>query len=191
MINLAILASGGGSNARAICTYFKGHPFINVALIISNKSEAGVHNVAAHFDIPSLTVSKRQFMDCPMIKEIFISYEVDFIILAGFLLMVPKCIIDSFPRRIINIHPSLLPKYGGAGMYGHHVHEAVKVNHEVESGMTIHLVNEKYDDGEILLQAKCPIIDTMTVDDIAAVVLTLEHKYYSPTIEKYILESKH
>jgi phosphoribosylglycinamide formyltransferase-1 len=187
LINICILASGGGSNAREICEYFQNNPYINIVMIGSNKIDAGVHNIAKQYDVPSYTFTKKQLNDKSYISNLFSQNKIDYIVLAGFLLLIPEFIILNYKDRIINIHPSLLPKYGGAGMYGHHVHEAVKVNRESESGMTIHLVNEKYDDGKVLFQAKCAVHPSMTSEEIAAAVLKLEHTYFSQTIENYIL----
>lgn len=190
MINIAILASGGGSNAREICNYFSKHAVVRVSVLISNRSDAGVHSVATDFGISSLTLKKSQFGDCQFILDTLIHYQVDYIVLAGFLLLIPDCVIEAYQKKILNIHPSLLPKYGGQGMYGHYVHEAVKENNDLKTGMTVHLVNDKYDEGEILFQTSCDINPSMTSDEIAVNVLKLEHKYYSPTIENYILSHK-
>lgn len=190
MIKLAIFASGGGSNANEICKYFADHDSMRVSLIVSNKTDAGVHAVAAKYNIPSVTVKKSQFQDPNFILTMLDDYHCEYIILAGFLLLIPNFLIDAFPKKILNIHPSLLPKYGGHGMYGHHVHDAVKLNNETYTGMTIHLVNDKYDEGEILFQANCAINESMASHDIATSVLELEHKYYSPTIENYIVNQK-
>jgi phosphoribosylglycinamide formyltransferase-1 len=184
---LAIFASGGGSNARAIFKYFENHQSIKVVLVISNKSQAGVHQVAASYGVESIFLPKSQLSDQDVLLSLLHSRHIDFLVLAGYLLLIPDWLIAAYPDKIFNIHPSLLPKYGGKGMYGHHVHEAVKSNQETESGMTIHLVNEEFDKGEILFQAKINVEPEMTADDIAAAVLILEHENYAPTIEKFIL----
>ncbi len=184
---LAIFASGGGSNARAIFEYFENHSSIKVVLVISNKSQVGVHQVASSYGVESVFLPKSQLSEQDVLLPLLHSRHIDFIVLAGYLLLIPDWLIAAFPDKIFNIHPSLLPKYGGKGMYGHHVHEAVKSNHEKESGMTIHLVNEKFDKGEILFQAKTKVQPEMTADDIAAAVLLLEHENYAITIEKFIL----
>lgn len=189
MVNLAIFASGGGSNAKAICAYFKAHPLIHVGLIVTNKSGAGVLNVAKDFDIPGTFIKKNQLDDSSYLLSLLEEYKIDYIILAGYLKLIPPWLIQSFPNKILNIHPSLLPKYGGKGMYGLNVHKAVKDHHERESGMTIHLVNEEFDKGEMLFQAKVPIKPHMSAQEIADLVLVLEHKHYSPTIEKFVLSS--
>jgi phosphoribosylglycinamide formyltransferase 1 len=186
--NLAIFASGGGSNAQAIIQYFENHASISIPLIISNKANAGVHQIAAHFGIESLALSKTQLTDPLVLLTLLKEKEIDYIVLAGYLLLIPAWLVQAYPDKIFNIHPSLLPKYGGKGMYGHYVHEAVKAHHETESGMTIHLVNEEFDKGKILFQAKTKINTNMSATDIAHEVLKLEHAHYAPTIEKFILE---
>ncbi len=181
---LAILASGSGSNAQKIIDYqLKTNCHFEVCLIGSNKNDSFVLNRAKKNNIPSFVFSKSQ-----MNNEDFIHHfkTIDFIVLAGFLLKIPSALIQAFPNSIFNIHPSLLPKYGGKGMYGHHVHNAVKNNHEKASGMTIHLVNEKYDDGKVLFQAFTPLTSHDSVDEIASKVLVLEHAYYPQIINEYL-----
>lgn len=185
MVNIAIFASGGGSNALAICTYFENHPNIKVSVIITNKPNAGVIGVASKFNIPSYIIGKKNMEDGSLIA-ILENNKIDFVILAGFLLLIPTMFVRQFENRILNIHPSLLPAYGGYGMYGHFVHEAVYKNKEKISGMTIHLVNEKYDEGRIIFQAECALDVHDKPEQIAEKVLKLEHKYYSQTIENYI-----
>ena len=189
MVRIAIFASGGGSNAKEIIKHFAGNTKIKVALIVSNKSDAGVLRIAQHFGIQSKVFKKSEFIECEKILGFLADKKIAYIILAGFLLHIPDCFTKAFEKRIINIHPSLLPKYGGKGMYGHFVHEAVKKNNEKETGITIHLVNEQFDEGEILFQKSCNIREDMDADEIAALVLKLEHQYFSTTIENYILGS--
>jgi phosphoribosylglycinamide formyltransferase-1 len=184
-IRLAILASGGGSNAKKICTYFNVHDWIEVATIITNKADAGVLDVADEFSVPSLVIKKENLSD-GLVAHWLYKHKVDFIVLAGFLMLIPAELISNFPNRILNIHPSLLPKYGGKGMHGHHVHAAVILHHDHITGMTIHLVNEKYDEGQILFQAQCKVDADDNAEIVAKKVLVLEHKYYSVTIENYI-----
>lgn len=184
---VAIFASGGGSNAKQIIEYFAKHVSIEIALVASNRSKAGVLHIAENENIPTLVISKTVFFESDFVLDYLKEKQIDYIVLAGFLWLVPTNLIAFYKDRILNIHPSLLPKYGGKGMYGHFVHEAVHTNRESESGMSIHLVNEHFDDGQILFQASCPITSEMSPDDIAAAVLKLEHQYYSPVIEKYIL----
>jgi phosphoribosylglycinamide formyltransferase-1 len=182
-INLAILASGSGSNAENIATYFKDHESIQVKEILSNKKEAYVHQRADKLDIPSWTFPKEQFQDSSFIKRL---EDIDYIILAGFLWLIPKYLIQAFPNRIINIHPALLPKFGGKGMYGHHVHEAVIASGEKESGITIHLVNEEYDKGKVLFQAKCDVEPGDTAGSLAKRIHALEYTHFPKTIESFI-----
>jgi phosphoribosylglycinamide formyltransferase 1 len=183
---IAIFASGGGSNALKIIEYFQEHPVIEVSLIVTNNSGAGVLQIAQKHHIPSHIISKKMLQDRAYVLDILQSNDVNVIVLAGFLLLVPDFLITSF-HTIFNIHPSLLPKYGGKGMYGHFVHEAVYANKDLVSGCTIHLVNEEYDKGQILNQVRCQVALSDTADDIAAKVLALEHQQYSPTIERYLM----
>jgi phosphoribosylglycinamide formyltransferase-1 len=178
MIKIAIFASGGGSNARKISAYFEGRADIGVTLVVSDRADAGV------LSLSGVTCIVMKGWDA--LSEALKDRGIDVIVLAGFLKKVPERLIQAFPGRIINIHPSLLPKYGGKGMYGMHVHEAVKKNGDTISGMTIHLVNERYDEGEILFQARCPIDTADTAKDIAAKVLTLEHRHFAPVLEQYL-----
>lgn len=190
MTRLAIFASGGGSNAEAIIKYFKDHDSISVDLIVSNRETAYVLQRAEDHAIPSALITKRQFSDKNHVLDILKDSSIDYIILAGFLLLIPKYLIETFPDRILNIHPALLPKYGGKGMYGHHVHKAVHDNKEKESGMTIHLVDEHYDEGKILFQATTALEAYDGPDMIAAKVLKLEHRHYPEQIEKLILSQQ-
>ncbi len=187
-IRLAIFASGGGSNAEKIIQYFAIHASIDISLVVSNKSDAGVLNIAEEHLIKSLIINKNSFWGSNEVIDYLRDEKIDYIILAGFLWLVPKQVVEAFPNKILNIHPSLLPKYGGKGMYGHFVHEAVKLNNETESGMTVHLVNEKFDDGDIIFQAVCSLNEDMSASEIALRVLELEHKYYPKVIEKYVLK---
>lgn len=182
-INLAIFASGSGTNAENIINYFAKHPQIQAQRVLSNKATAGVHERVNRLGIPSSTFNKEAFIDQTFLKEL---QGIDFIILAGFLWLIPPYLIQAFPNRIINIHPALLPKFGGKGMYGHRVHEAVIEAGEAESGITIHLVNEQYDEGEVLFQAKCEIKSHESADMLAAKIHSLEYKHFPVIIEKYI-----
>lgn len=187
MIRIAIFASGSGSNAENIINYFKGNEDICVALLLTNNSEAGVIKRAKKLNVPILIFTKKNFNESSQIIDILINQKIDWIILAGFLWLVPSPMISAFPNKIINIHPALLPKYGGKGMWGHFVHEAVVSNKEIESGITIHLVNEKYDEGEILFQAKCDILESDTALEVANKIHELEQQYFPSIIEKRIL----
>ena len=183
MKRIALLASGSGSNAENIIRYFSGNPEYIFPLIVSNKKDAYVHERAKNLDIPSFTLSKDGFASGELLA-LLRKFEIDGIVLAGFLLKVPESLIEAYPDKIVNIHPALLPKYGGKGMYGHYVHEAVVENKETESGITIHYVNENYDEGRILFQAKCPVLPTDSPDDVAAKVHELEYKYFPEVIAK-------
>ncbi len=178
MQHLAIFASGAGSNARKIIEFFQNSPNVTVALVVSNKRQAGVLDIAREHNIPTHIVERASFYDTEDLLAVLREYEVDFIALAGFLWLIPSYLVRAFPRKIINIHPALLPKFGGQGMYGQHVHTAVQAAGETETGMTIHFVNEHYDEGDIIFQARCPVLPGDTPTDIAHRVLALEHAHY-------------
>jgi phosphoribosylglycinamide formyltransferase 1 len=187
MINLAVFASGGGSNARKIIEYFKDSKLIRVALIVSNKQNAGVLAIANEFGIPKQIIDRPGFYETEEILDVLNQHEIGFIALAGFLWLIPGYLVRAYTQRILNIHPALLPKFGGKGMYGHHVHEAVKAAGETETGMTIHFVNEHYDEGDFVFQARCAVAAEDSPEDIARNVLKLEHQYFPETIKKVIL----
>ena len=191
MHHIAIFASGTGSNARKIVEYFKDHQNIKVSLVVSNNKDAPVLEMARANNIPTLVINRDRFYKSEDILKEFNIYKVNFIVLAGFLLLIPKYLIRNFPNRIVNIHPALLPKYGGKGMYGMNVHKAVKAANEKESGITIHYVNEKYDEGKILFQESCEIIPTDSPEMIAKKVLQLEHQHYSKVIENILTNEAH
>jgi phosphoribosylglycinamide formyltransferase-1 len=184
---IAIFASGSGSNAENIASYLFSNLEIEFPLIVSNKIDAFVHKRAKKLKIPSFTFSKNEFEDGKPVLNLLEKYKIDGIVLAGFLLKMPKIILDEFPQKIINIHPALLPKYGGKGMYGDRVHEAVYAAKENVSGITIHYVNENYDEGNIIFQAQCAITKQDTPNDIAAKVHTLEYEWYPKIVEKVFL----
>lgn len=185
-IHLAIFASGTGSNAQKIIDHFRNHPVIKIAMIVCNKPEAGVLKIAAKENILSLIIEKEKFFrDNGYVDELK-QNKIDWIILAGFLWKIPDLLINAFPEKIINIHPALLPKYGGKGMYGQKVHEAVLANHEKESGITIHYVDNLYDHGKILLQAKCPLLPDDTAETLAQKVHALEYEHYPVAIEQLV-----
>ncbi len=188
MYHIAIFASGKGSNADSICSYFQQHPSIMVSAIYSNKQEAGVHQVAKKYGVPSFYISPEILKNPLQLLEFISDHRVDFIILAGYLKQISPELIAAYPDKIINIHPALLPKFGGKGMYGSNVHQAVAEAGETESGISIHLVNEKYDEGKIIFQAKTPVEKGDSPQRIAEKVLELEHRHFAPVIEKYILE---
>ncbi len=184
--NIAIFASGSGSNAERIVEYFSDSKEINVKLFLCNNPEAGVIQRAERLNIPLVMFNRQQFKSGEVV-DILKENQIDWVILAGFLWLVPKNIVEAFPNKIINIHPALLPKFGGKGMYGHFVHEAVVENKETESGITIHFVNEHYDEGAIIFQASYPVLPTDTPEDVAKKGQVLEHKHFPEVIEKAIL----
>lgn len=185
MIKLAILASGSGSNAEKIMEHFQGSTQAEIALIASNKADAFVLERAKKFGVPTFTFSRKE-MEAGLLTAKLQEEQIDWVILAGFLLKIPEELIRAFPNRMVNIHPALLPKYGGKGMYGHHVHEAVKAAGDTETGITIHLVNEHYDEGKIIFQASTPVTPEDTPDSIAQKVHTLEHRYFPEVIESLL-----
>ncbi len=184
--NVAILASGSGSNAENIIRYFHDNEGICFPVIISNKEDAYVHERARKLGIPSYTFRKNDFENGKVL-ELLKEQQINFIILAGFLLKVPANLLQAYSNRIINIHPALLPKFGGKGMYGSHVHEAVVAAKEKESGITIHYVNENYDEGQIIFQAKCEVSPTDTPDDVAGKVHALEYEFFPKVIENLLV----
>lgn len=186
MVRIAVFASGGGSNAEKIIQYFEHHPNIKIALVISNNKNAGVIGIAERYKVPKQVILRKDMYESDHLLTLLKNYKIDLLVLAGFLWLIPDYLISAYTNKIINIHPSLLPKYGGKGMYGHHVHEAVKADQSAISGMTVHLVNEKYDEGDIIFQKECILNQEMNATEIAAEVLKLEHKYFSEVIENYI-----
>jgi phosphoribosylglycinamide formyltransferase 1 len=189
MKKIAIFASGSGTNAQAIVEYFKNNVDIRVSCILSNRPDAFVLERAKKLGIPSYTFTRDEYYNTSGILALLSENSVDFIALAGFLWLVPEYLIRAYPNRIVNIHPALLPKYGGKGMYGQKVHQAVIDNAETESGITIHLVNEKYDEGGIVFQAKCPVKPGDTPDSLASRIHLLEHEYYPRIIEKLLSDA--
>lgn len=185
-MNIAIFASGSGSNAEKIVEYFKGKENITVSVILTNNPEAGVISRADTLGIPCYVFDREAFKGSEVLN-ILQENDIDFIVLAGFLWLIPKKYIEAFPNKIVNLHPALLPKYGGKGMYGHHVHEAVIANKEVESGITIHYVNEAYDEGSIIFQAKYSIAPSDSAMDIAFKGQVLEHEHFPQVIEKLLI----
>ncbi len=186
MKNIAIFASGTGSNARKIIEYFDQREDVAVQLVISNRVDAPVLNLAAQHDIDQIILDRHQFFDTENLLSLLDKYEISLVVLAGFLWLVPPYLVEAYTGRIINIHPALLPKFGGKGMYGHHVHEAVKKAGETETGITIHYVNTHYDEGQIIFQAKCPVALSDTPEDIARKVLALEHQYYPQVVDQLL-----
>jgi phosphoribosylglycinamide formyltransferase 1 len=184
--SLAIFASGGGSNALKIIEHFDYHSSIKVACVFTNNPQAGVIEIADFYDIPCEVITKKQLQDHLFMNHHLEHYNIDYLILAGFLQLIPPYLIAAYPDRIINIHPALLPKYGGKGMYGMNVHKAVVAAKEKTSGPTIHLVNEEYDKGRILAQYEYNLTGNETPEQLASEVLKLEHLHFGPTIEQYI-----
>ncbi|PRP67532.1 phosphoribosylglycinamide formyltransferase [Nonlabens agnitus] len=183
MKKIVIFASGSGSNAQAILDYFKDSAKIKVSLILTNNPQAGVLDRARKSGVAAMSFNKFAFAKANSIHQILKSIDPDLIVLAGFLWKFPEHLVIDFPNKIINIHPALLPKYGGKGMYGIHVHRAVVENKENESGITIHYVNENYDEGAIIHQAVCRLDSTDGPEDVARKVLELEHEHFPKTIE--------
>lgn len=186
---LALFASGSGSNAEKIATYFTDNASVEVSLILSNNPKAGVIDRARRLHIPVLLFDRAIFYDTNRIAQFLINQKIDLLVLAGFMWLMPPELVRTFPDSIINIHPALLPKFGGKGMYGHFVHEAVVAAHETESGITIHYVNEHYDEGQIIFQARCPVTPTDTPDDVARKVQILEHDHYPHVIAEILAET--
>lgn len=187
---IAIFASGSGTNAEEIIKYFKNHDSVSVALILSNNPKAYVLKRAENHKIPHYVFSRNVFYQEKLVDEVLKLNGIDFIVLAGFMWLIPERFVKNYPNKMINIHPALLPKYGGKGMYGSFVHEAVVKNKEKESGITIHWVNEEYDEGNIIFQAKCKVSPGDSADDVANKVHKLEYKHYPAIIEKAVLESR-
>ncbi|HMV08228.1 MAG TPA: phosphoribosylglycinamide formyltransferase [Cyclobacteriaceae bacterium] len=183
---IAIFASGSGTNAEEILAYFQYHPSIEVKLLLSNNPQAQALQRAERFRVKTHTFSKAQFRDSYEVLNWLKAERVTHIVLAGFMWLVPDYLIHAYPGKIINIHPALLPKFGGKGMYGKFVHEAVKAAGEAETGITIHEVNEHYDEGNIVFQATCGVDETDTPDSIALKVQKLEHMHYPKVIEQWI-----
>lgn len=188
-VNLAIFASGAGSNAEKIIRHFQTSAHINIQLILCNKKDAGVFQVGRDNHIESILINKEDFFHSDKYIALLKDAHIDLIILAGFLWKVPVNLIQAFPERIINIHPALLPNFGGKGMYGNFVHEAVIAAGEKTSGITIHLVDEEYDHGKHLFQARCTVDEADTPDTLAQKIHQLEHRHFPVTIEKYISET--
>ena len=185
---IAIFASGSGSNCENLIRYFKDSEMVECALVVSNKSDAYVLERAQRLGVPTAVMPKALLNDPETMLPLLKKYDIDFIVLAGFLPLVPNFIIEAFPRRIVNLHPALLPKYGGKGMWGHHVHEAVKAAGETETGMTVHWVTPVCDGGDIIAQYKCEIAPSDSVEDIAEKEHQLEMRYFPEVVEKIIRE---
>lgn len=186
MKRIAIFASGAGSNAEQLILHFKNSSSIQVRLVVSNKPSAGVISIAQQHEIETLLIEKEIFFRGDSYVPLLHELKVDWIILAGFLWKIPAPLIAAWPRRIINIHPALLPKHGGKGMYGAHVHQAVLNAGEKESGITIHYVDEQYDHGATIFQATCPVMTEDTVESLSSRIHALEHTYYPQVVEELL-----
>ncbi len=185
MKRIAIFASGRGSNGLKIINHLKNSSEHEVSTILSNNSTSGIIESAIKLDIPYLAFNRNDFYRSQEVLEYLKNYEIDYIILAGFMWLFPEYLIENYPEKVLNIHPSLLPKYGGKGMYGMHVHRAVHEKREEYSGITIHFVNPEYDKGRILLQTKVKLSKEDTPEEIESKVLRLEHHFYPRIVENY------
>ena len=186
-VNIAIFVSGSGTNCENLIRHFAGSS-VNSALVVSNKADAYALVRAERLGVPTAVVGKAQLSDPGVVLPLMRQYAIDFIVLAGFLPLIPDYLIDAFPRRIVNLHPALLPKYGGKGMWGHHVHEAVKAAGETETGMTVHYVSPVCDGGEIIAQFRTPLSPDDSVDDIANKEHELEMQYFPQVVEQVLGE---
>ena len=183
MVNIAIFVSGSGSNCENIIRYFQTNGQVNIALVVSNRADAYALTRAKNLNVPSVVLPKADFNNEEKVLKLMADHRIVFIVLAGFLLMIPDWLIAAYQRRMINLHPALLPKFGGIGMYGHHVHEAVRKANETETGMTVHWVSNVCDGGEIIAQFRTPITPDDTPDDIADKEHILEMEHFPQVIE--------
>lgn len=190
MVNIAIFVSGSGSNCENIIQYFQHNKQVHIALVVSNRSDAYALVRAKKLNVPTAVLPKADFNNKDKVLKLMADYRIDFIVLAGFLLMIPDWLISVYQRRMINLHPALLPKFGGMGMYGHHVHEAVRKANETETGMTVHWVSTVCDGGEIIAQFRTPITPDDTPDDIAEKEHILEMEHFPRVIETILKQEK-
>lgn len=186
MKRIAIFASGSGSNAEKICEYFSTRNDVDVSLIFTNNPMAGVIKRALKLQVPVVFFDKRTFYHTGKIPQILQNEGIDLVVLAGFMMLVPPVLVKMFPNKMVNIHPALLPKYGGKGMYGHFVHEAVVNAGETQSGITIHFVNEHYDEGDIIFQAACDVLPGDSAEDVAHKVHALEYEHFPRVIDEIL-----
>jgi len=186
MKNVTIFVSGSGTNAENIIKYFSNNQQVNIAAVICNKPLLGAEKRAYSLNVPVFVFNRELFYNSNQVINILEYLKTDLVVLAGFLWLVPQNILENYKGKIINIHPALLPKYGGKGMYGDNVHKAVVENKETESGITIHQVNENYDEGEIIFQARCSVLPTDTYADVAAKVHELEYAHFPQVIDEYL-----
>lgn len=190
MVNIAIFVSGSGSNCENIIQYFQHNKQVHIALVVSNRSDAYALVRAKKLNVPTAVLPKADFDNKDKVLKLMADYRIDFIVLAGFLLMIPDWLISVYQRRMINLHPALLPKFGGMGMYGHHVHEAVRKANETETGMTVHWVSTVCDGGEIIAQFRTPITPDDTPGDIAGKEHILEMEHFPRVIETILKQEK-
>jgi len=188
MKNIAIFASGSGTNAENLIRFFRTSPFGEVNLVLSNRQGAGVIDRSQSLDVEAIVFTREQFYESEEILDLLIERNIDYVVLAGFLWLVPEYLLEHFENKMLNIHPALLPKYGGKGMFGQHVHAAVIQNGDQESGITIHRVNRKYDDGSIVFQARCKVLSDDTPDSLALRVHQLEYEHFPVVVEQELKE---
>ncbi|MDD2525108.1 MAG: phosphoribosylglycinamide formyltransferase [Bacteroidales bacterium] len=186
MKHIAILASGSGTNAENISRYFADCNEICVAVVLSNNSKAGVHERVGKLGIPSFVFTREEFAEGTVVLQKLAEYNVELVVLAGFMNKISDVLLNAYPNKIINIHPSLLPKYGGKSMYGMHVHEAVVAAGEKETGITIHFLNDQYDKGDVIFQTSCPVYPSDTPEEVAMRVHGLEYTYYPQVIRNLV-----
>lgn len=183
---IAIFASGAGSNAKALIEYFELHHSAQVTLVVSNNPKAGVISIAHDHGVETMVIDREHYSDGKTVVQSLRDRGIDLVVLAGFLWLIPKELVAAYPNRIVNIHPSLLPKFGGKGMYGKHVHEAVIAAGEKESGITIHFVNEQFDEGAHIAQYSCPVLPEDNAESLASRIHGLEHRYFASVVEQLI-----
>ncbi|MCU4174609.1 phosphoribosylglycinamide formyltransferase [Carboxylicivirga sp. N1Y90] len=186
MKKIVLFASGSGSNVENIVNYFKKNETVEIIKVYTNNPKAYVIERCGKLGLPCSIFSRKEFVENLAVLDELKTLKPDLIVLAGFLWLIPKAYVEAFPKQIINIHPALLPKYGGKGMYGSHVHKAVVANNEVESGITIHYVNDKYDEGQVIKQVKCSITREDCADDVAEKVHQLEYSHFPATINEIL-----
>lgn len=188
--NIVILASGSGTNTENIIRYFQSSDVARVVLVVSNKADAYVLERAKRLQVPSLVIPRDKFLESGYVCSVLQEYHADLVVLAGFLLRIPDDMLAAYPQRIVNIHPSLLPKYGGKGMYGDKVHQAVVAAGEKESGITIHYIDGHFDEGVTIFQTKCPVLPDDTPEEVAHKVHALEYEHYPKVIERILAEKE-
>ena len=184
---IAVFASGSGSNAENIYNYFNGNDDVVVSLILTNNPNAGVIERATRLNIPFTVFDKNTFKNTNEIVKLLQENNIDLVVLAGFLWLIPENLIEAFTNKIVNIHPALLPKYGGKGMFGDNVHKAVVEHKETETGITIHFVNQHYDEGKVIFQAKCKVLPTDTFEEVASKIHALEYEHFPKVIADLLL----